>query len=246
MILSAISTRAPKEWDKSDTKEKTQEMLEKLNDLQNILYAQSTYSVLVVLQGMDASGKDGAIRNVFGGFNPQGVRVQSFKKPTEKELSHDFLWRVHEHTPQKGMIQIFNRSHYEDILVTRVNNIISDETAYKRMQAINDFEKLLMEHNNTVILKFYLHISKEEQHERFLERLEDKTKNWKYNKEDADKAKDWDKYMQAYEECFAHCNQPQWIIVPADQNWVKEFVITSALLDKMKTLNLEYPSVTVK
>src|SRR4030095_7712161 len=171
--LKETSTRAPKEFDKDTTKKKTNEILNKLDDLQNLLFAESKHSVLVVIQGMDASGKDGVIRNVLGVLNPQGVTVKSFKAPTLEELSHDFLWRVHDGAPAKGMIQIFNRSHYEDILITRVHGWCDDETAKKRMKAINDFEDLLQEHNNTHILQFYLHISPEEHTERLQERMHD-------------------------------------------------------------------------
>src|SRR6266702_4802956 len=169
--LKEISTRAPEEWDKKETKEKLEAVLLELDELQNLLYAESVHSLLVVLQGMDASGKDGVIRNVFGKLNPQGVLVKSFKTPTAEELSHDFLWRIHAHAPAKGVLQLFNRSHYEDILITRVHKWIDDKTARKRMEAINDFEHLLEEHNDTRILKFYLHISPEEQTSRLDERI---------------------------------------------------------------------------
>src|ERR1044071_3694453 len=149
--LKEISTRAPKDFDKDTTKKKTNEILNKLDDLQNLLFAEGKHSLLIVIQGLDASGKDGVIRDVFGKLNPQGVTVKSFKVPTDEELSHDFLWRIHRATPAKGVIQIFNRSHYEDILVTRVHGWCDDETAKKRMNAINDFEKLLEDHNNTHI-----------------------------------------------------------------------------------------------
>ncbi|HXL58042.1 MAG TPA: hypothetical protein VN958_17390, partial [Chitinophagaceae bacterium] len=182
--LEDISTKAPEDLDKEKTRAKTVKLLLELDELQNLLYAECRHSILVVLQGMDASGKDGVIRNVFGHLNPQGVMVQSFKVPTALELSHDFLWRVHQHTPAKGMIQIFNRSHYEDVIVTRVHKLIPDEKAYKRMKAINDFEELLTEHNNTHILKFYLHVSHEKQIQRLKERISDKTKQWKYNEND--------------------------------------------------------------
>lgn len=241
--LTDVSTRAPKEFAKEETKKKTASMLEELDELQNLLYASSQYAVLIVIQGLDASGKDGAIKNVFGTLNPQGVTVKSFKAPTPEELSHDFLWRIHRAVPSKGMIQIFNRSHYEDILVTRVHNWCDDETAAKRITAINQFEKLLQEHGNTVILKFYLHVSKEEQAERLQERKDNPEKHWKYNPKDAEEAKLWDAYMQVYEECFEKCNRPEWIIVPADQNWYKEFVIASTLLTALKGLSMKYPSL---
>ena len=241
--LSDVSTKAPKEFVKEETKKQTAVLLEELDELQNRLYASSQYAVLVVIQGLDASGKDGAIKNVFGTLNPQGVTVKSFKAPTSEELSHDFLWRVHREVPAKGMIQIFNRSHYEDILITRVHNWCDDETAQKRIKAINDFEQLLQEHNNTIILKFYLHVSRKEQAERLEERVKNPQKHWKYNPNDVEEAKSWDKYMEMYEECFEQCNRPPWIIVPADQNWYKEFVITRALLEKLKSLGLKYPTL---
>jgi len=241
--LKEISTRAPKDWDKEETKAKTAGILEKLDDLQNLLFAEAKHAVLIILQGMDASGKDGAIRKVFATLNPQGVRVQSFKVPTDVELSHDFLWRIHAATPPKGIIQLFNRSHYEDVLVTRVHKWIDDKTAKKRMKAINDFEQLLQEHNSTTILKFYLHISREEQEQRLQERIHDATKQWKYNENDFEEAKLWDDYMAAYEDCFEHCNDVPWTIVPADQNWYKEHIIAQALLKALEKLDMQFPGL---
>jgi len=241
--LKDISTRAPKDFDKDTTKKKTNEILNKIDDLQNLLFAESKHSVLIILQGLDASGKDGVIRNVFGKLNPQGVTVRSYKAPTAEELSHDFLWRIHHATPAKGMVQIFNRSHYEDILVTRVHEWCDDETAKKRMRAINDFEHLLQEHNNTHILKFYLHISPEEQEERLMERMKDPGKMWKYNEKDFEEAKLWDQYRRMYEDCFEHCDKVPWTIVPADQNWYKEYVIASAVHNLLKDLDMKYPGL---
>ncbi len=238
-----ISTRAPEDFKKKSTKEHTEKLVEELNELQNLLYAESKHSILVVLQGLDASGKDGAIRKVFGRMNPQGVDVASFKVPTEEEASHDFLWRIHKNTPAKGRIQIFNRSHYEDILVTRVHGWCSDELAKKRMAAINDFERLLQEHNNTHILKFYLHVSQEEQQERLMERTTNPTKMWKYSQRDFKEAKLWDRYHTVYEDCFKNCNQPEWIIVPADQNWYKEYLIAKTLRDLLASLKMKYPQL---
>ena len=242
-ILKDISTRAPKDFEKEATKKKTNEILNKLDDLQNLLFAESKHSVLIVIQGLDASGKDGVIRNVFGVLNPQGVTVKSFKAPTPEELSHDFLWRVHHAAPAKGVIQIFNRSHYEDILITRVHGWCDDETAKKRMKAINDFEHLLQEHNNTHILKFYLHVSPEEQKERLMERMKDPGKMWKYNENDFEEAKLWDKYMNAYEDCFENCDKVPWTIVPADQNWYKEYVIATAIYSLLKDLDMKFPGL---
>ena len=241
--LNKIDTKAPKDCDKEKTKKKTQEVLEKLNELQNRMFAENKYSLLVVLQGMDASGKDGTIRHVFGVLNPQGATVQSFKVPTPEELAHDFLWRIHHHAPAKGMIQIFNRSHYEDILVTRVHGWCDDETAKKRMKAINNFEELLEKHNNTRILKFYLHISREEQRERIAERIKNPEKQWKYNENDIQEAKLWDKYIEMYEDCFANCNKIPWTIVPADQNWYKEHLIATAVYELLNGLDMQYPGL---
>lgn len=241
--LKNIDTRAPKDLDKKEIKEKTTVMINELDELQNLLFAENKHSVLVVIQGMDGSGKDGVIRNVLGNMNPQGVTVKSYKAPTPEELSHDFLWRIHHYAPSKGMIQIFNRSHYEDILVTRVHKWCDDKTAEKRMKAINEFEQLLQEHNNTHILKFYLHISPEEQHERLAERMKDPGKMWKYNEKDFEEAKLWDVYMQVYDDCFNNCNYVPWTIVPADQNWYKEFIIADRLHALLKSLNMQYPGL---
>ncbi|MEO5996956.1 MAG: PPK2 family polyphosphate kinase [Chitinophagaceae bacterium] len=240
--LQKIDTRAPKDLDKISTKEKTSGILEEINELQNLLFAEGKHALLIVIQGMDASGKDGVIRNVFGSMNPQGVMVKSFKAPTTEELSHDFLWRIHAHTPAKGMIQIFNRSHYEDILVTRVHKWCDDKTAGERMKAINNFESLL-EDNDTHILKFYLHISLEEQQERLNERIKNPSKQWKYNENDFKESKLWDIYMKMYEDCFEECNKVPWKIVPADQNWYKEFLIASTLRETLKGFDMQYPGI---
>ena len=240
-LLQTISTKAPKELDKEETKSRTKEIIEDLDELQNLLYAEKKNSVLVVIQGMDASGKDGAIKNVFSGLNPQGLSVISFKAPTSEELSHDFLWRVHKNSPEKGMIRIFNRSHYEDVLITRVHGWCNDDTAKKRFEAINNFEQLLQEHNNTKLLKFYLHISPEEQQERLKERMENPAKAWKFNPNDFEEAKLWDRYMEMYEDVFSHCNTPEWTIIPADQNWYKEYIIAKTLADALQRLDMQYP-----
>jgi PPK2 family polyphosphate:nucleotide phosphotransferase len=241
--LDAINTRAPSQFDKQETKEKTKAILEELDELQNMLYAQGKHSLLVIIQGMDASGKDGLIKDVFGSMNPQGVVVTSFKAPTAEELSHDFLWRIHRHVPAKGMIQIFNRSQYEDILITRVKKWCDDETAFKRMQAINEFETLIQEHNGTSILKFYLHISREEQQQRLSERVQDPRKHWKYNENDLKEAKLWPEYMRMYEDCFEHCNRVPWTIIPADQNWYKEYLVASAVCNLLNKLGMQYPTL---
>ena len=241
--LKKISTKAPAKLSKEKTVLKTAKMLSELDDLQNLLYDEGKHAVLIVLQGVDASGKDGAIRDVFGKLNPQGVTVKSFKVPTAEEASHDFLWRVHSNVPAKGMIQVFNRSHYEDILVTRVHKWCDDKTAEKRMSAINDFEKLLTEHASTHILKFYLHISPEEQQQRLQERIHDPKKMWKYNKNDLVEAKIWKTYMRMYEDCFAACSKIPWHIIPADQNWYKEYLVTNHVYHLLKSLDMKYPTL---
>ena len=240
--LSDISTRAPKEFEKSKTKEDLPELLAEVAELQNLLYASSSNALLIVIQGMDASGKDGAIRNVFSSVNPQGVVVHSYKVPTPEEAAHDFLWRIHKNAPQKGMMAVFNRSHYEDILVTRVHKWCDDVTAKQRMKAINDFEELL-QNNSTTVLKFYLHISHEEQKQRLEERIKDPAKQWKYNANDFKESALWDDYIKMYEDCFENCNKVPWIIVPADQNWYKEYVMIKTIRDTLKSFRMQYPGL---
>ncbi|MGZ3937281.1 MAG: PPK2 family polyphosphate kinase [Flavisolibacter sp.] len=241
--LKDISTKAPKDLDKKETKDQTLGLLEELNELQNRLYAEAKHSVLIILQGMDASGKDGAIKNVLGNLNPMGINVTSFKTPTPEELKHDFLWRVHQHTPEKGMIGVFNRSHYEDVLITRVHKWCDDATAKKRFKAINNFEKLLEDHNSTSIFKFYLHISPEEQQQRFKERMEDPAKTYKYNENDFKEASLWDEYRKMYEDVFDNCEEVPWTIVPADQNWYKEYLIAKTIVKALRELDMKYPQL---
>ncbi|MFA6057641.1 MAG: PPK2 family polyphosphate kinase [Taibaiella sp.] len=240
--LSEISTLAPKSWDKEETKGKAIAIYQELDELQNLLYAEAKHAILVVIQGMDASGKDGLIRDVFGAMNPQGVRIQSFKTPTQEEAAHDFLWRIHKNAPEKGMIQVFNRSHYEDILVTRVHGWCDDATAKKRIKAINNFEELL-EDNGTHIIKLYLHISPEEQMTRLQERMQIPQKMWKYNENDFSEAKLWDIYRKYYGEAFEKCNHIPWHIIPADQNWYKSHQVAVLLRDKLKSLKMKYPGL---
>ncbi|WP_295121528.1 PPK2 family polyphosphate kinase [uncultured Chitinophaga sp.] len=241
--LSKISTKAPGKLDKDHIKADTAKILEELDELQNLLFAEHKHSLLVVLQGMDASGKDGVIRNVFGKLNPQGVQVYSFKAPTEEEKSHDFLWRIHKVAPGKGHIHLLNRSHYEDVLIQRVHKWVDKATYKKRYEAINAFERLLTKHNDTQVLKFYLHISPEEQQERLAERMQDPRKMWKYNANDFEEAKLWDEYHKAYEDAFENCNDVPWIIVPSDQNWYKEYLIARTVRDTLVKLKMKYPGL---
>jgi PPK2 family polyphosphate:nucleotide phosphotransferase len=240
--LSVTSTTAPKGIEKKNIKDRTAHLLDELKELQKILFAQSKYSVLIILQGLDASGKDGVINKVFSGLNPLGVDVTAFKAPTEEELKYDFLWRVHKEVPSKGEITIFNRSHYEDVLVPVVEKLIDERTLRSRYDHINNFEKLLTE-NYTLVLKYYLHISKEVQLERLRERKTNPEKYWKHNDGDWETSKKWEKYMNAYHDVFKNCNTPHWTIVPSDLNWYKEYVIAESLLRNLKKLDLKYPKL---
>lgn len=241
--LSTISTKAPKSFNKEQTKKELTKLKLRLEELQNLLYAEGKHALLVILQGMDASGKDGAIKNVFDAVNPMGCRVVSFKAPTDLESKHDFLWRVHQHVPEKGMINIFNRSHYEDVLIQRVHHWVDEKTIVNRFDQINNFEKLL-EDTGTTVLKFYLHVSKEEQLLRLKERMSDKTKMWKYNENDIKERTYWNDYQKAYNDVFEKCSKyASWTIVPADQNWYKEFVIATKVVETLESFKMKYPGM---
>ncbi|MFN8281972.1 MAG: PPK2 family polyphosphate kinase [Chitinophagales bacterium] len=243
--LSKIPTVAPKGIDKEATKAKTLELVEEIKELQNVLMASSKRSLLVILQGMDASGKDGATKNVFGGINPAGISVHSFKKPSDEEFAHDFLWRVHKVVPEKGQIKIFNRSHYEDVLIQRVHKWIDETTVKQRFDAINNFEKLL-EQNGTKILKFYMHISLDGQLANLEERKTNPKKMWKHKDQDWKERELWKEYMAAYEDVFQNCSKVEWIIIPTDQNWYKEFLIAQKVRDALKEMKLEYPKLVTE
>ncbi len=241
MKLEKYDTKAPASVEKEKIKKQTVDLLNKLRELQDIFYAQRKYSLLVILQGLDASGKDGAVKKVFSGVNPMGCTVKPFKVPTSEETSHDFLWRIHQHTPAKGMIQIFNRSHYEDVLVPSVENLISASQIKKRYSHINNFEQLLAD-SGTIIIKFFLYVSAEEQMQRIQERITNPRKHWKYDPSDLTTTQKRDLYLQAYEHVFEHCSpQFPWVIVPADQNWYKEYIIAKKIVDMLQALNLSYP-----
>ena len=242
--LAEMPTRAGSfHDDRPQAEEEFKRLRDELAQLQNVLYAQGTDKLLIVLQAMDAGGKDSTIRKVFRGVNPQGVRVTSFKAPSKEELAHDFLWRIHKAVPASGMIGVFNRSHYEDLLVTRVDNLVAEETWRARYEQINDFEQLLTS-SGTRILKFYLHISLDEQKERFQERLNIPEKNWKFSSGDLAKRKKWDKYMTAFEEVFLRCS-PQtapWYIIPADQKWYRNLAISRVIVSAIREMNPQYPA----
>lgn len=241
MSIKNLATRAPKNFQKEKIKKETEILKIKIGALQDILYAQGKYAMLVIFQGMDASGKDGATKNVFEAVNPAGCRVYGFKKPSDEEMKNDFLWRIHKQTPEKGMIQVFNRSHYEDVLIQRVHSWVDEKTIKSRFKQINDFEQMLTE-NNTIILKFMLNVSKEKQLERLEERLSDPTKYWKHNEADMAEREHWDDYMKAYEDVLKYCSNVPWTIVPADQNWIKEYTVTKKVYEALSKLDLKYPT----
>ncbi len=243
MKLSTIDTRAPGKITKENTKPELQKLKFRLEELQNLLYAESKHALLVIIQGLDASGKDGAIKNVFDTVNPLGCSVIPFKEPTPLEMKHDFLWRVHREVPPHGMIHVFNRSHYEDVIVQRVHQWVPEKIIKQRYDQINHFEKLLME-TGTTILKFYLHVSKAEQLTRLEERLSDRTKMWKYNENDIKERKYWHRYEDAYERAFKNCSLYfKWNIIPSDQNWYKEFLIATKIVETLEGFKMKYPGL---
>ncbi len=215
---------------------------DRLRVLQQRLYAENQRSLLIVLQAMDTGGKDGTIKQVFSGINPQGCRVWSFKHPSLEESNHDFLWRYHQHTPQKGMMTIFNRSHYEDVLIVRVKKLVEDEVWQKRYQIINDFEKMLTLSNITII-KFFLHISKAEQKLRLESRLENPDKLWKFSINDVNERLWWDDYQLAYQDAINNCSTTYapWYVVPANKKWYRNLVIARAIADTLAAMNPQYP-----
>lgn len=227
---------------KASAKADTEELIAKVSRLQERLYANGTRALLIVLQGMDTSGKDGTIRHVMSGVNPQGCKVVAFKTPSKDELAHDFLWRVHREVPPKGFIGIFNRSHYEDVLITRVHGWVSDKVVKRRFNQINEFEELLAE-NGTAILKFFLHISKEEQKERLEERIQDPEKRWKWNSGDLEERKLWDEYMKAFEDVIAATSTEEapWYIVPANRKWYRNLVVADRVVDALEGMELKTP-----
>ena len=231
------SAKSGDELDRATKKE-----VDRISDLQRVLYADAHHALLIVLQGRDASGKDGTIRKVFSAVNPQGCSVASFKAPTEAESRHDFLWRVHQQVPARGMIGIFNRSHYEDILVPRVHDLVPKRVWSARYQQINDFERMLTE-NHVVILKFLLHVSRDEQKKRLEERLTDVTKNWKFRVGDLDDRGRWHDFTKAYRGILTHTSTKwaPWYVVPADDKEVRDWLVARTIADCMGGLDLRYP-----
>jgi len=229
--------------DKDTAAEEIARLQERMQSLQERLYAEGKQALLIVLQAMDAGGKDGTIKRVFEGINPQGVFVTNFKAPTPDELARDFLWRVHRAVPPKGYIGIFNRSHYEDVLIVRVNQLVPEAVWKGRYEHINAFERLLTD-SGTRILKFFLHISKDEQKQRFLDRLNDPSKHWKFSTGDLPVRERWNDYMEAYEDAISRCNIPAapWIIVPSNRKWYRNLVVVRAIVEALEDMNPQYPA----
>jgi len=214
----------------------------RLTDLQHLFWADGRHKLLVVFQAMDAGGKDGTIRSVFGGVNPHGVDISDFKAPTARELAQDYLWRIHQRTPENGLIRIFNRSHYEDVLVVRVMDLVPEERWRRRYRHIAEFEQMLVD-EGTTILKFFLHISPEEQATRLQERLDDPAKRWKFNASDLIARERWNDYMAAYEEAIAATSTAEapWHVVPADKNWYRNLVVADTVVATLESLDLRFP-----
>lgn len=243
LSLTDKGAKAPQDLPSGDELKRLLKIeLERLTDLQSAFYADRRKALLVVLQGRDASGKDGTIRTVFGACNPQGCKITSFKAPTEHELAHDFLWRVHEAVPPKGYIGIFNRSHYEDVLIVRVKNLVPRAVWSRRYRQINDFEQMLSE-NGVVILKFFLHISRDEQREQFLERLTDPTKNWKFRTGDLDDRALWGDYSRAYRDALRKCSTKwaPWYVVPSNNRTARNYLVTRVINETLTRLDPQYP-----
>ena len=219
---------------------------EQLASLQELFYASQTKALLIVLQGMDTAGKDGTISHIFSGINPQGCNVAAFKVPTPIESRHDFLWRIHAQVPARGMIQIFNRSHYEDVLAPRVHKLISPKTVRRRLEDINEFESMLAD-NDVLILKFYLHISKDEQTRRLQARIDDKKKHWKLSDADIHERLFWPRYIDAYNDILSATSRKHapWFVIPSDNKWYRNIAISTIIFDLMQSLKLKYPQPTV-
>ncbi len=240
--LGTLDAGATFGYEKADSVEETQRQMLRLRDLQDRLWAQSKHAVLIVLQGIDAAGKDGTIAKVMEAFNPQGCPVSSFKVPSAEELAHDFLWRIHKRTPKKGEIGIFNRSHYEDVLVVRVHDLVPRRVWSKRYGQINDFEAMLAE-NGTTIVKFFLSIDREEQRERFQERYDNPAKRWKFSLGDLEERKRWDDYQAAFEDALEKTSKPwaPWYVIPANRNWFRNLAVSTILADTIAELKPAYP-----
>jgi PPK2 family polyphosphate:nucleotide phosphotransferase len=232
-------------WEKEDAVDAFQANRKRLGELQYKLYADGRFGLLVVLQATDGGGKDSTVRDVFTSMNPQGCTVTSFKAPTAQELKHDYLWRVHQHVPERGVVGVFNRSHYEDVLVVRVENLVPEATWQRRYEHINDFERMLTDGDIRVV-KFFLQISKDEQKKRMEERLADPAKQWKFNSDDLEKRKRWDEYQEAFEAMLARCSTAHapWYVIPSDRKWFRNLAVSEILLKELDSLPLRFPPPT--
>jgi PPK2 family polyphosphate:nucleotide phosphotransferase len=231
---------------KEESFERLAALQARLGELQERLYAEDKRSLLLVFQAMDTGGKDGAVKSLLTGINPVGVQVTSFKAPSQEELDHDYLWRVHQKVPGHGLIGVWNRSHYEDVLIVRVHKLIDEETVQARFEQINNFEKMLVE-NGTTIVKFFLHISKDEQKERLQARLDNPEKHWKFNLGDLKERALWDDYRQAYEDVLNHCSTAHapWYLVPADKKWARNIAVAEAVVAALEKMNPQFPKVDI-
>ena len=241
--LASYDPDATLGWQKGrKAKESLEKAVAKLDDLQYLLYAERKHALLIVFQGLDASGKDGTIRHVMSGINPQGCRVTSFKEPSAEEMAHDFLWRIHAAAPKVGDFGVFNRSHYEDVLVVRVHNLVPKDVWSQRYDQINEFEGILTA-NNVVILKFFLHISRDEQKKRFLQRLDDPKKQWKISEADFNERKYWDEYQKAYEAVLERCSTSHapWFIIPANKKWFRNLAISHVIVETLERMKMKLP-----
>lgn len=232
--------------DKASAQAEIDKYAQHLPDLQYLMYAENSRSLLIILQAMDAAGKDGTIKHVLGTMNPQGCRVYNFKAPSAVELAHDFLWRIHQATPPKGYVTVFNRSHYEDVLVVRVHNLVPKEVWSKRYDEINAFEKHLT-HNGTHVIKFYLHIDKAEQLERFKQRLDDPSRQWKISESDYAEREYWSEYQRAYEEAISACSTDRapWYIIPSNHKWFRNLAVSQILVNTLESFNMKFPEPSV-
>lgn len=240
--INTLNTRAPEGITKSGIKDEFDALTSELKELVTKMYANKDHNLLIVLQGMDSSGKDGVSKAVFSKVSPTMVSAYSFRKPTDEEFAHDFLWRVHKQAPAKGMVKIYVRSHYEDILIQRVHNWIDEDRVSMRIEAINAYEKLLEADNNTIVMKFFLNLSKEKQKEKLIERIERREKNYKHNDGDWKEREHWDSYMHAYEDAMNRSAIP-WIPVAADQRWYRNYQVAKAVVERLRSLNLEFPAL---
>jgi PPK2 family polyphosphate:nucleotide phosphotransferase len=255
ILLSKISTSEVFNFKRKDTQKLLKQNIKKMSELQSKLYAHNKYSVLIIFQAMDAAGKDSTIKHVMSGLNPQGTQVYSFKQPSTEELDHDYLWRIHKAVPERGRIGIFNRSHYEEVLVVRVRNFIENQNLpekilnkniwQKRFRQIKDFERYLFE-NGIIIMKFFLHVSKEEQKKRFLKRINTKSKNWKFSYADIDERRYWNDYQKCYQEAISATSDKlsPWFIIPADNKWFMQYAVSQIITEQLELLQINYPKLS--